>query len=239
MQSANSISASQPRPPLLSTSTSASAEAPSGSQKASTSASTSASSSSSATNNPGGVPKKIYTIPTATVQSIGVATKQYTHEFNRAYSELEKNMMKRINESNQRRFRLGLASTVALLIWVSVVFGTRLRKILTDQTAGLAKETLENESLKVQTQELAMAVVQTVLNDKEVTAHAAAFLKEGKTNCFTYNLESACRLRDYFGGGIISVTIPGTYFIFPLFIFASTTYYLLFITALFIPLVTI
>ena len=50
--------------------------------------------------------------------------------------------------------------------------------MLSDQTADLAKETLENESLKVQTQELAMAVVNTVLNDKEVTAHAASFLRE-------------------------------------------------------------
>ncbi len=64
------------------------------------------------------------------------------------------------------------------LLWIVAVFGDRIRKSLTDQTAGLAKETLENESLKIQTQELAMAVVQTILNDKEITAHAAAFLKE-------------------------------------------------------------
>lgn len=43
-----------------------------------------------------------------------------------------------------------------------------LRSKLTTQTATIAKETLENENLKIQTQELAMAVVQTILNDKEV-----------------------------------------------------------------------
>jgi hypothetical protein len=90
-------------------------------------------------------------------------------------------MMKRINESNQRRFRVILLSSIAFIVWIGVMFGDRIRKNISDQTAGIAKETLENESLKVQTQELAMAVVQTVLNDKEVTAHAATFLKEGTT----------------------------------------------------------
>jgi hypothetical protein len=110
--------------------------------------------------------------------AIGSATMHYTHEINRVYSELEKNLMQRINESNQRRFRIILLSTVLFITWIGAVFGTRIRKMLSDQTAGLAKETLENESLKVQTQELAMAVVNTVLNDKEVTAHAASFLRE-------------------------------------------------------------
>lgn len=56
---------------------------------------------------------------------------------------------------------------------------------MTDKTAGLAKETLENESLKIQTQELATAVVQTILNDKEITAYAAMFLKEASTTAET------------------------------------------------------
>lgn len=86
--------------------------------------------------------------------------------------------MTSLKESNQRRFRIMLLSALVAIIWVSAVFGARIRKSVTEQTADLAKETLENESLKVQTQELAMAVVQTVLNDKEITAHAAAFLKE-------------------------------------------------------------
>lgn len=123
--------------------------------------------------------------PSKVVESIGSAvnaTKQqaahYTHEINRAYSEVEHDIMIRINESNQRRFRLVLLSTVLFLIWVVSVFGEKIRKMLSVQTAGLAKETLEDESLKVQTQELAMAVVQTVLNDKDVTAHAASFLRE-------------------------------------------------------------
>lgn len=114
--------------------------------------------------------------PHTVVESIGSAvnaTKQqavnYSHEINKVYSEIEHDMMKRINESNQRRFRLFLLSSTLIILWIGVVFGSKIRKMLSDQTAGLAKETLENESLKLQTQELAMAVVQTVLNDKEVT----------------------------------------------------------------------
>mmetsp|Transcript_4810 Transcript_4810/g.4968 ORF Transcript_4810/g.4968 Transcript_4810/m.4968 type:complete len:448 (-) Transcript_4810:11-1354(-) len=123
--------------------------------------------------------------PHTVVESIGEAvnaTKQqavnYSGELNKAYSEMEHNIMKGINETNQRRFRLLLLSSTLFILWVGIVFGSKIRRMLSDQTAGLAKETLENESLKLQTQELAMAVVQTVLNDKEVTAHAASFLRE-------------------------------------------------------------
>ena len=131
------------------------------------------------------IQQPIFSRSTHVVESIGSAvnaTKQqavnYTHEINRVYAEVEHDLMRRINEGNRRRFRLGLLSTLLFIVWVVSVFGAQIRKMLSDQTAGLAKETLENESLKVQTQELAMAVVQTVLNDKEVTAHAASFLRE-------------------------------------------------------------
>jgi hypothetical protein len=103
---------------------------------------------------------------------------QYTHEINKAYADIERNIMKRINSSNQRSFRIILVSTIVAVTWIAVVFGGKIRKMLSEQTADLAKETLENESLKIQTQELAMAVVNTILNDKEVTAHAASFLRE-------------------------------------------------------------
>ena len=113
-----------------------------------------------------------------TASTIGNATKQYTYEFNKAYNDIEKTIMIRINESNTRRFRLYLIMTVLGTIWIISVFGTQIKKAVAKETAGLAKETLENESLKIQTQELAMAVVQTILNDKDVTAHAAIFLRE-------------------------------------------------------------
>ncbi len=89
--------------------------------------------------------------------------------------------MRRFHEKSQEKFRIYFATTVVVLLWIISVFGNRIRKSFTQHTAGLAKETLENESLKIQTQELAMAVVQTVLNDKDVTAHAATFLKEASS----------------------------------------------------------
>lgn len=116
--------------------------------------------------------------PESVVQktAFGSTTKQYTFELNKAYGDIERNLMKRINESNTQRFRIILLSFVLGVLWIFAVFGERMRKMLAKETAGLAKETLENESLKIQTQELAQSVVQTVLNDKDVTAHAAAFL---------------------------------------------------------------
>lgn len=113
-----------------------------------------------------------------TAEVIAMNTKHYTQELNKMYESIESTLMDRIHESNKQRFRGYLLATVLLLIWIISVFGSRIRKVLSDQTAGIAKDTLENESLKIQTQELARAVVQTILNDKEVTAHAAAFLRE-------------------------------------------------------------
>jgi hypothetical protein len=103
------------------------------------------------------------------------------HFTQHVYDEFEKNVMRNINYKNQQRFRAYLLGTVLLIAWVSLVFGERMRKYFTEQTAGLAKETLENESLKIQTQELATAVVQTILENKDIASHAAAFLKEAST----------------------------------------------------------
>lgn len=106
------------------------------------------------------------------------STTFYSQEFNKFYGEMERNMMKRINESNQRRFRIVLISSVLFIVWIVAIFGKKIRQSFTKEAAGLARETLENESLKIQTQELAMAVVQTILDDKEVTTAAGLFLQE-------------------------------------------------------------
>ena len=114
----------------------------------------------------------------ATAAAAAEAASKYSQQYTSAYVELEKNLMARIHESSSRRFRLALISTIVFIVWVVAVFGKMIRKALSDQTAGLAKETLENADLKVQTEELAMAVVRTVLNDTQVTANAATFLRE-------------------------------------------------------------
>jgi len=113
--------------------------------------------------------------------ALGSATLHYTYEFNRLYTDLEKSMLSKINESNKRRIRLIIVSVIVGTIILFVVFGSFIRKGITDGTADIAKETLENESLKIQTQELAMAVVQTILNDKDITSHAANFLREASS----------------------------------------------------------
>ena len=64
---------------------------------------------------------------------------------NQGYHDLERALMQRINESNQKRFRVVLLSSILFFVWVIAVFGDKLKKMLTDQTADLAKETLTNE----------------------------------------------------------------------------------------------
>lgn len=109
---------------------------------------------------------------------LGDASINYTYEFNRLYTELEKSLKSKFYESNKRRLRIIVASVIVALCVLYACFRSYFTKTITDSTADIAKETLENESLKVQTQELAMAVVQTILNDKEITSHAANFLRE-------------------------------------------------------------
>ncbi|CAK9252598.1 unnamed protein product [Sphagnum jensenii] len=114
----------------------------------------------------------------STAETIGSATLQYTHEINKVYHDMEQTLMRRINESNTQRFRLFFFGSLLAVVWIGSVFGSSIRAHVAKETAGLAKETLEDEQLKVQTQELATAVVQTVLTDKEVTARAALFLQQ-------------------------------------------------------------
>lgn len=102
----------------------------------------------------------------------------YTQALNHSYEDLERVLMERIHESNKRRFRLTLGGLIVGVTWFFIVFGERISNWIRSMTTGLALETLEDKSIKIQTQELAMAVVQTVLNDKQVTAQAAAFLRE-------------------------------------------------------------
>lgn len=104
---------------------------------------------------------------------------------NHSLEEIEKKLMDRVNQKNRRQFRLYFFGSIFLLVVGSYLlvhfFGRDIRKMVSDETAVFAKETLENEDLKIQTKELAMAVVATILNDKEVTAMAANFLRDAST----------------------------------------------------------
>ena len=90
----------------------------------------------------------------------------------------EQQLLRSVRESYRRYVTIGIAITVLLAAWLGSMDHSRLMAYFSKQTADFAKETLENESLKVQTQELARAVVQTVLNDSDVTTQAAVFLRE-------------------------------------------------------------
>ncbi|KAF0699753.1 Aste57867_9680 [Aphanomyces stellatus] len=59
-----------------------------------------------------------------------------------------------------------------------IAFGPEMRSKMTKTTAEVATETLQNESLQIQTQELASQIVQTVLNDPKVLDQACHFLKK-------------------------------------------------------------
>lgn len=114
----------------------------------------------------------------ATVQRIGSTL----YKAEQRYEDFEKQIMATIRESSQRRFRIYFFGSISAIVAILVIFGQPIKDAVTQQTADIAQETLQNESLKIQTQELAMAVIQTVLNDKEITAHAANFLKEASTS---------------------------------------------------------
>lgn len=118
-----------------------------------------------------------YNLADTAVKRIG-STFHYAEQ---QMTDIETRIMERFHESNRERFRLYFFGSFVLLLTIYGVYGESIRKRITQGTADLAKETLENENLKIQTQELAMAVVQTVLNDKEITALAATFLKEAST----------------------------------------------------------
>lgn len=116
--------------------------------------------------------------PQPVIKSTASTLYSYTQALNHSYEDLERILMERIHESNKRRFRLTLFGLIIGVAWFFIVFGERISNWIRSMTTGLALETLEDKSIKIQTQELAMAVVQTVLNDKQVTAQAAAFLRE-------------------------------------------------------------
>ena len=99
-------------------------------------------------------------------------------DFQKTYGLIERNVMRRMNESNRVRFRIGLVASVGSVLWLLIFYGNEIKTGLASLIGGLATETMEDESLKVQTQELASAVVQTILKDSEVTMRAASFLKD-------------------------------------------------------------
>lgn len=113
--------------------------------------------------------------------STSSVAKYYGDLVNRQYAHFEEALLQRVSEANKRNIRVALLGTLAAIVLTVLLFGARIRRNLSAQTADIAKETLEDEGLKIQTQELAMAVVNTVLNDKDITEQASLFLREAST----------------------------------------------------------
>ena len=67
-------------------------------------------------------------------------------------------------------FALQLSQPVLSLAWLVVIFGKDIRRFIGGQTAEVAREIFKHESIQIQAQELATAVVNTLSNDPEVLA---------------------------------------------------------------------
>jgi hypothetical protein len=98
------------------------------------------------------------------------------------YSDVEAKVMAKMRTHNKGRFRTIALSTLLAVIWVTNVFGKEIRRFVGGQTAEVARETLKHESIQIQTQELATAVVNTLLNDPEVLAGTSMFLQLAANN---------------------------------------------------------
>lgn len=112
------------------------------------------------------------------ISTLDATRSKYVYEFNKAYEIIDSTLKSKIDESHREKLRNLVASIILILIIIYVCFGSLLRRKITEETADLAKETLENENLKIQTQELAMAVTQAILRDDDITSHAATFLHD-------------------------------------------------------------
>ncbi|CAK4118130.1 unnamed protein product [Aphanomyces euteiches] len=90
-------------------------------------------------------------------------------------SQQLQHMYMNMQGKNWNAWGLGILAIGAVGV---VAFGPEMRSKMTKTTAEVATETLQNESLQIQTQELASQIVQTVLNDPKVLDQASVFLKK-------------------------------------------------------------
>ena len=94
------------------------------------------------------------------------------------YGDIESRILARFTSERSDRFRLYVSATLVGTIVIAVLFGPEMKTIFGQKAVEVAQETLENEKLKQHTSDLAMAVVQTLLNDKDVASNASNFLRE-------------------------------------------------------------
>ena len=85
-------------------------------------------------------------------------------------------------------------TSIVAITTIGIIYGEDIRRYSAELVGTLATETMEQESLKVQTKELASAVVQTILNDSEITSKAASFLKTAADTPETQQVTTALLL---------------------------------------------
>lgn len=101
-------------------------------------------------------------------------------------SKLKENIQSTINSFDGKKVadtlltRINLAVTVSVLavLWVTSFFRQEIRQFFINEAVIIGVETLSNEKLIKQTQQLVQSVVQSVLSDKELMAHVTAFLSD-------------------------------------------------------------
>ena len=108
----------------------------------------------------------------------GSGVGRFGNQIGSAYEDIEGRLMARIGNQNRDRFRLMLSASSVFLLVIAAVFGTDIKKSIGLQASEVAQEALQNEELKVQTGELASAVVQTILNDKDIAKAGGAFVRD-------------------------------------------------------------
>ncbi|CAM9637026.1 unnamed protein product [Ascophyllum nodosum] len=113
---------------------------------------------------------------------LGSTAGSLPHQVSEFYADMERNLMSRMRAQDKGRFRALSLSSLLLFVWVLSMFGTEIRRYFASQTAEVARETLKVQALQIQTQELATALVQALLNDQEVVGAGALFLREASTN---------------------------------------------------------
>ena len=119
------------------------------------------------------------------ISNIGEQFKNSTKEYEKiAYEieKIEKKVMEAVHTKDRKRFRITFISVSLLLIWIISTFGKDIRQLFSKQTAQVAKETLADESLQIQTQQLSAAVVQYILNDPEILALTQSFLRQASSD---------------------------------------------------------
>ena len=106
-------------------------------------------------------------------------TEAFHKEFKKLYEIKLKDAAEEGPEDMRRRQRRVLFfSLIAYGYFVYQFYGTKFKEYLTDEAVSVIKIILEKESLKDQVQSLSVGVIHALLQDQEVAATAATFLRD-------------------------------------------------------------